>query len=349
MITAVLAATMLVVPVSASVVAGEVPPIGPSALPLVAPPAPEAVAWLLYDDTNDVMLASFNIDEPRAPASVTKIMTALVALDRAELDEIVTISESAADIGEAEVGLAAGEQWTLWELLNAIVVRSGNDAAVAIAEHIGGSVEGFSAMMNAKARALGMTNSNFANPHGLDAEGHVMSAADMLILGQAALDDPVISRLTRTQVVKFRPDPEGIRRRARNTNELLAAYPGVIGIKTGFTNQAGRVLLSSAERYGRRFIAVVMGTEDHFAATRPLLEYAFDTHRSPDLIRMGLVEEQGGGAAPPPTVVPWFRARLTTMQELNPGKVGEHIPTPTERALIDRFADLLPALVGSST
>lgn len=349
MVTALVTAAMLAMPIWSSVVSGEVPPIGPTALPVVAPPAPDAMAWLLYDDTNEVMLASFNIDEPRAPASVTKIMTALVARDNAELDEIVTISESAAEIGEAEVGLATGEEWTLWELLNAIVVRSGNDAAVAIAEHIGGSVEGFSAMMNAKARALGMTNSNFANPHGLDAEGHVMSARDILTLGRAALADPVIARLARTQVVKFRPDPEGIGRRAENTNELLAAYPGVIGIKTGFTNQAGRVLLSSAERYDRRFIAVVMGTEDHFAATRPLLEYAFDTHRPPDLLRVGLVEEQGGGAAPPLRVAEWFQVRLNTMVELNAGNAGERAPTPTERALADRFADLLPALVGSST
>jgi len=261
---------------------------------------------------------------------------------------VVVISQSAADVGEAEVGLVAGEEWTMWELLNAIVVRSGNDAAVAIAEHVGGSVDGFSVLMNAKAAELGMTNSNFANPHGLDEEGHLMSARDMLILGQAALADPTIAELVMTESVEFPPDPAGRERRAVNTNELLGAYPGVIGVKTGFTGEAGRVLLSSAERDGRRFIAVVMGTQDHFAETRPLLEYAFDTHRPADLIRAGLVEEQGGGGTPLAQVPEWLRARLVTAPRLSSGEPQRRSPTETERELAERFDDLVPPLIGSS-
>jgi len=348
-LAAAMATLLLLTPVHGSVAAGKTLPLGPTATPVVAPPAPQAASWLIYDDTNGVMLASSNIDEPRAPASVTKIMTALVAIDRAALTDVVTISELAADTGEAEVGLVAGEEWTMWELLNAIVVRSGNDAAVAIAEHVGGSVEGFSDLMNAKAAELGMTDSAFANPHGLDQEGHLMSAADMLILGQAALADPIISQLVMTESVEFKPSPTGVERRATNTNELLGAYPGVTGVKTGFTNEAGRVLLSSAERDGRRFIGVVMGTEDHFAETRPLLEYAFDTHRPPDLIRAGLVGEQGEGTAPLAVIPDWLSVRLATSPRLTDGMPEVRLPTETERALADRFDDLLPALVGSST
>ena len=155
-------------------------------------------------------------------ASVTKLMTALVVLDSADLSDQVVISESAADTGEAEVGLVAGETWSIWELLNAIVVRSGNDAATALAEHVGGSVEGFAEMMNAKALQLGMTDSSFVNPHGLDAEGHYSTASDLLRLGIAAYADPVIARMARTQVVKFRPAPNGaIRQFAADIRNLI--------------------------------------------------------------------------------------------------------------------------------
>jgi D-alanyl-D-alanine carboxypeptidase len=312
------------------------------------PAALGAEAWLLYDAGNEVMLISSNIDEPRALASVTKLMTALVALDYASVDDIVTVSEEAAAIGEAEVGLVAGEQWTMWELLNAIVVRSANDAAVAIAQHVGGDIEGFANLMNQKAVELGMTSSRFANPHGLDEEGHFTSADDLLTLAQAALDDPTISRLARTQVVKFRPNPEGVERRALNTNELLGAYPGVTGLKTGFTSQAGRVLVSSAERGGRELIAVVMGSEDHFADTRELLEYGFATMGAADLFRAGLAEEQGGGGTPP-RLPEWLSVRIDTMPPLDIGPSGDHLPTPLERALLERFDDLVPAILGQAT
>jgi D-alanyl-D-alanine carboxypeptidase len=318
-------------------------------LPVPEPPTSVgAEAWLLYDAGNEVMLLSSNIDEARSLASVTKLMTALVALDHASIDDIVTVTQEAADVGEAEVGLVAGEQWTLWELLNAIVVRSGNDAAVAIAEHVGGDVEGFADLMNQKAVELGMTSSRFTNPHGLDDEGHFTSAQDLLILAQAALDEPIISRLARTRVVKFRPNPEGVERRAANTNELLGAYPGVTGLKTGFTSQAGRVLVSSAVRGDRELIAVVMGSEDHFADTRILLEYGFATMGAADLFRAGFVEEQGGGGAPP-QLPEWFAVRIGAMPPMDIAPSGDHQPTPLERALLERFDDLVPAILGQAT
>lgn len=348
MIPAVLLSLALAVPASFASLPVDVA-LPPGALPVPEPPTEVgAEAWLLYDATNEVMLISHNSDEPRALASVTKLMTALVALDNASIDEIVTVSEEAADVGEAEVGLVAGEQWTMWELLNAIVVRSANDAAIAIAEHVGGDVAGFATVMNEKARELGMTSSSFANPHGLDEEAHFTSAEDLLILAQAALDDPIISRLARTRVVKFRPNPEGIERRALNTNELLGAYPGVNGLKTGFTSEAGRVLVSSAEQGGRELIAVVMGSEDHFADTRKLLEYGFDTMGVADLLRVGLAEEQGGGGSPP-EIPDWLAVRIGAMAPLDIGPSDDHLPTPLERALLERFDDLVPAILGQAT
>ncbi len=167
--------------------------MGPSSLAVVAitgallwslPPVPltaadsgdapelSAVSWIVYDDTNDVVLTEHLADQEQPMASVTKLMTALVVVDNAAINEFVLISPTAAATGEAEIGVVPGELWTVHDLLAAIMVRSGNDAAVALAEHVGGSVAGFAAMMNAKAAELGLEHSHFVNPHGLDAEGH---------------------------------------------------------------------------------------------------------------------------------------------------------------------------------
>ncbi len=258
-------------------------------------PPVSAEAWIVYDADADVVLASRDAIEERPMASVTKIMTALVAVRNAELDEVVTISEDAAAVGEAEIDLIPGEEWTLRELLTAIMVRSANDAAVAIAEHVGGSVAGFADMMNETAAELGLTHTRFTNPHGLDEPDHYTSARDLLTLGVVAYGEPVIAALAETKVVKFRSDPEGRPRRAVSTNRLLGAYPGVVGLKTGFTNLAGRVLVSAAVRGDRTVFAVVMGSEDHFADSRALLEWAFTTQGVGERLLAGLAEEQGGG------------------------------------------------------
>lgn len=312
-------------------------------------PQPTAASWIVYDDTAGVVLDAFNENEPRPMASVTKLMTALVVVRHAALDEIVTVSARADATGEASIGLYAGERWTVYELLNAIMVRSANDAAVALAEHVGGSVEGFADMMNQTAAELGMTNSHFVNPHGLDAEGHYTSAADLLTLVDTALDDAVIARLVRTKVVTFRPDPEGGARRAMNTNHLLGAYPGVIGVKTGYTSRAGRVLLAAADVGSRRIVTVVMGSEDHFADTRVLFEYASGTYGLWDRLMEGLVEEEGGGARVTAPVLPAdIDRRLRAMQPLPTGKsttsaVGA---TPGQQAIVDWLRSQLPATLG---
>ncbi len=318
-----------------------------------APPGPPpeltAEAWLLYDATAGVMLASHNAGEVRPMASVTKLMTGLVAVEQAGLDDLVVVSGTADAVGEAEIGLVPGEVWTMRDLVGAIMVRSGNDAAVAIAEHVGGSVPGFAALMNARAAELGLTGTSFTNPHGLDEEGHHTTAEDLLTLALVVLDHPVLSRFVRTRVIRFLPDPEGEPRRADNTNALLGAYPGVTGLKTGFTGQAGRVLVASAERSGRMLVTVVMGSQDHFDDTRRLLEYGHRVLSPADVLAAaGRGEEGGGGPAGGPGTADWERARAAAVPVLDPGRDRATPPgdTPAGRAVDEKLRVLLPAFLG---
>ena len=246
----------------------------------VAPlPAVGAASWILYDRSTESVLAESNADEVRAPASITKIMTVLVALERASEDDLVTVSQRAANTGEREIGLVAGEQVRLGALLRAAIIHSANDASTAIAEHIGGSVEGFSGLMNSKAADLGMTNTNFVNPHGLDADGHVTSARDMLLLAIAAMERSDFRDISRSWIVVFPDAPDGTRRIGTSTNLLLEEYEGSNGIKTGFTSRALLTYVATANRGGRELYAVVLGTEGrrtHFEDARALFDFGFD-------------------------------------------------------------------------
>ncbi len=257
-----------------------------------APPPVTAESWLLYDDTFDEVLAEHNADERRPMASTTKIMTALVALELADLDEEVTISERAAGVGESEANLVVGETWTIRELLTAMLVRSANDAAVAVAEAVGGSIEDFVGMMNTKALELGLEDTQFANPHGLDAPGHFTTARDLLSLARTAMENPVFATLVRTRTVRLPNAPDGTERIVRNTNELLGTYPGAIGVKTGYTGKAGLVLVAAAERSGRRLYAVVMGSTDSFSDASALLDYGAAEFGIVDVIMEGVTYAQ---------------------------------------------------------
>lgn len=248
-------------------------------LPDPGPPVVTAKAWILYDESTDAILGEASADEQRSVASVTKIMTALLAIERGELGDVVTVSQRAADTGEREIGLFSGEQVTLGALLKAALIHSGNDAAMAIAEHIGGSVEGFIDLMNQRAQELGMFNTSFANPHGLDAPGHYSSARDMLKLARVAMDHEQFRDIVRSRIVVFPESPDGSKRIGTATNLLLADYEGASGIKTGFTFQALLTFAASAERDGRRLYAVVLGSEGdraHLADARALFDYGFE-------------------------------------------------------------------------
>ncbi|NNF65333.1 MAG: D-alanyl-D-alanine carboxypeptidase [Acidimicrobiia bacterium] len=299
------------------------PPAVASAPLVVRPELPRvtADAFHVVDAQTGAVLATRGATTSRPMASVTKLMTALVVRQNADLDELVVISEAAAAVGEAEIDLVPGEVWSVRELLSAIMVRSANDAAYALAEHVGGSLEGFAALMNRTAFELDLQRSHFVNPHGLDDPEHYTSASDLVALAQAAMADPVIARLAMTKVVVFRDDPSGVPRRAINTNRLLNAYPGVVGLKTGFTNRAGRVLVSVTRAGGRDIVVAVMGSEDHFADTRELIEYAMSTDRLFDRFAAGLVEGQGGGGSV--GTLPLRadeRTRIASMAPLDPGQ-----------------------------
>lgn len=298
--------------------------------PVDDPPELTARTWILYDAESGVVLASKDADMERAMASVTKIMTALVVIENADLDESVRVSARAAGVGEAEIGLYAGERWTVRELLAAVMVRSANDAATALAEHVGGSVRGFAGMMNAKAAELGLEHTHFVNPHGLDDPDHYTSAADLVVMAVAALEHPYLAQLARTKLVTFRPTPEGVNRKAQSTNKLLGVYPGVIGLKTGFTARAALVLVGAIEVDGRKLISVVMGSNAHFDDTRELVDFGVRSMTLRDRYMAPLVREEGGGATEG-SLVPLTAAQRARLIAVEPLPDGQWATTTFER------------------
>jgi D-alanyl-D-alanine carboxypeptidase len=243
------------------------------------PPSVTAASWIIYDESSDLVLAEWDADTRRPMASITKIMTVLLALEKGNVDDDVVISETAAGQGGQEIGLVAGETVKLGALVRAAVVRSGNDSAAAIAEHIGGTVEGFVDLMNQRASELGMDDTHFVNPHGLDGNGHYSTPRDMLIVSRQAMSIPEFADIARSRVMVFPDAPDGTLRSATNTNRILNSYEGSIGVKTGETPNAGLTYVGAAERDGRRLFAVVfrsVGQRAHFADAIELFDWAFD-------------------------------------------------------------------------
>jgi D-alanyl-D-alanine carboxypeptidase (penicillin-binding protein 5/6) len=239
-----------------------------------------AAAILVDADTGEVIF-SRNPDEPRPPASITKILTALVILERGRLADTVTVSLTAARVGGHRLGLRAGQRVSLEDLLAAILIQSANDAAAAAAEHVGHGLAGFVAMMNARARELGMHNSHFANPHGLDEPDHLTTARDMALLTRVALEHPLFARLVRIQEFRltvWQPARRGLVPRSRiiqSHNKLLGRLEGADGVKTGYTGGAGQCLVASASRGGQRMLAVLLNDPRRWMDAATLLEFGF--------------------------------------------------------------------------
>lgn len=298
---------LLAAPTGAEAALSGLPGRAPAAALIPAPP-PEvtAEAWILYDDSYGRELASRNADLSRAVASTTKMMTALVVLESTGLEGKAVVSRRAAAAGESEIGLEAGEtSWTVRDLLAALLLDSANDAAVALAEHTAGSVEGFAELMNERAAEMGLLGTRFANPHGLDQEGHYGTARDLLAVARAGMENPDFAALAGAQSANLPADPEGNPRIAVNTNRLLADYPGAIGVKTGYTDLAGLSLAAAAERDGRRLYAVVLGSDDHFAEAAALLDYGFREFGIAALVEEdGLTRPLGGLLAGTPLAAP---------------------------------------------
>jgi D-alanyl-D-alanine carboxypeptidase len=265
------------------------------------PPSVTASSWIIYDESSDTTLAEWDADSQRPMASITKIMTVLLALENGELDDEVVISEDAAGQGGQEIGLVAGETVTLGALVRAAMIRSGNDSAAAIAEHIGGSVDGFVQMMNERASELGMTNTHFVNPNGLDAAGHYSSARDMLLVSLEAMSIPEFEELARSRGMVFPDAPDGTQRMASNTNRILNSYDGTIGVKTGETPNAGLTYVGAAERDGRRLFVVVMhsvGRRAHFSDAVELFDWAFRDLSIQGLMTVGAPYQAVSGRMP---------------------------------------------------
>ena len=231
-----------------------------------SPPAMSAAAALLADSDSGEILWSQQPDQSRPMASITKIMTALLVLEHSDLDELVVVSPSAL-VGEATMGLVAGEQISVEDLLWGLLLNSANDAAVALAEHVAGSEAAFVELMNQRAADLGLTGTQFANAHGLDAPNHASTARDLWRLTEVAMQSPVFRDMVATQAYTAAGHP------LWNQNELLATYPGADGIKTGTTDLAGQCLVASVTRNGHRVLAVILGSQDRYGDAQVLLDH----------------------------------------------------------------------------
>ena len=240
-------------------------------------------AALLMEKTTGQILYAQNEHDALPPASVTKIMTVLLTMEaidsgRIALDDVVTVSAYAAGMGGSQVFLAEGEQITVDDLLKAVCVSSGNDAAVALAEHVAGVTELFVEQMNNRARELGMKDTHFANCTGLTAENHVTSAYDIALMSrELLLHHPQIRSYTTIWMDTLRDGTFGL----SNTNKLIRFYDGATGLKTGFTREAGYCISATAERDGMELIAVIMKgatSDSRNTDAKTLLNYGFSTY-----------------------------------------------------------------------
>ncbi len=244
--------------------------------PVVEPPSLSARAAVLMEWSTGTPIYGLRAHEKRDPASLTKIMTAILALERGSLAEPVHVSPHAAWMPGSVMGLEEGQEYALIDLLYGLMLESGNDAAVAIAEHIAGSEEAFARLMIEKARQLGAVSTSFRNPHGLTEPGHYTTAYDLALITRYAMSLPLFAQVVRTREKDITSiDDPAAERVLHNTNRLLWAYGGVEGVKTGTTEAAGPCLVTSATRDGMRLLTVVLDSGDRWGDTAALLDWGF--------------------------------------------------------------------------
>ena len=254
-----------------------------------SPPAVKAKAVVVADASGTV-LYELHADQRLAMASITKIMTALVVLEESSPGEEVVVSARAAHARASELGLVVGERISVRQLLYALLMQSSNDAAVALAEHVGGSVPGFVELMNRQAGRLGLRRTTFQDPAGLEDRGF-STAKDVAAIARAAYSEPLFARITRTKFHRI-PAPSGKVRRIQNRNILLWLYPGAIGAKTGFTTPARHCLVAAADHGGVRLVAVALGSGGDnaggvFDDGAALLNFGFDAFQRVSLAAPG--------------------------------------------------------------
>jgi D-alanyl-D-alanine carboxypeptidase (penicillin-binding protein 5/6) len=255
-------------------------------VPSAAPPAVTAESAALGDLASGELLWQRKGALHQPIASVTKIMTALLVLETTDPGELVTASPNAASQSGAELGLKAGEQLPVRDLLLALMLQSANDAAVALAEHVSADVETFVEGMNRRAQQLGLRNTRFASPNGLDDSGY-STARDLITLTAEAYRMPSFGRIVSTKFHRI-PSPDGEARRIQNRNALLWLYPGAGGVKTGYTAAAGFCLVASAERDGLRLVSVALGSQDEaFSDAATILDHGFAAYEHRVVITEG--------------------------------------------------------------
>ncbi len=254
----------------------------PPSSPLIAeapagwPEAPEVTAesWVLVDVATGQILAERRGEEVRPVASTVKVLTALTVLDRADIDDVVTVGEEV-EVGGASVGLSPGDEWTVEQLLDGLLIRSGNDAAEALAVHVAGDMDSFVELMAEDAASLGLEDVVIAEASGLD-DTNELSARDLAVLARVALQDPDLRELLGRETTDL-PGVGSVVTR----NELLGDYPGATGVKTGFTSAAGLGFVGSAARDGAELVAVVLATDDdpaRFVDAARLLDFGFEAY-----------------------------------------------------------------------
>lgn len=243
-------------------------------------PETNSRACVVIDRATNTVLYGKNEKTVRKMASTTKIMTATIIIENCNLDETIEVSKKSAGTGGSRLGLKTGDKVTVKDLLYGLMLCSGNDAAVALAEHAGGDISGFSELMNKKALELGLSNTHFETPHGLDADSHYTTAYELALLSNYALNNKTFAQIVGTK--NYTVTINGYPKDLSNTNELLGNLDGVYGIKTGFTNGANRCLVSACKRNDMDIICVVLGADTKNFRTSDsikLINYVFDNFK----------------------------------------------------------------------
>lgn len=239
---------------------------------------------IVFDRTSKTILFGKEENNIRKMASTTKIMTAIIVIEKSNLYDTVVVSKKAASTGGSTLGIKEGDKITICDLLYGLLLKSGNDAAVALAETVGGSIEGFAEMMNIKAKELSLINTHFVTPHGLDNEGHYTTAYELALLTDYALNNKTFYNFVNTKnyTITINGTPKSI----SNTNELLGNLNGVYGVKTGFTNGANRCLVTACKRDNLDIICIVLGADTKKFRTQDsikLIDYTFNNYTMVDI------------------------------------------------------------------
>ena len=251
------------------------------------PPSVSAESAVLIDLESQAVLFEHNISKRLGMASTTKIMTALIAAERAELSALVQIPDEAIGVEGSSIYLARGEALTMEELLLALLLQSANDAATAIAIAVAGSIEAFADIMNERVSEMGLQNTHFTNPHGLYDDEHYTTAYDLAIISAHALKNETIAKIFSTYKATLPISSECQKRVLVNHNKLLKLYRGAIGVKTGFTKKTGRCLVSAAERDGLTLIAVTLNAPDDWRDHMSMLDFGFANFESVTIAEPG--------------------------------------------------------------